>query len=80
MDTVTILGVLGTGIILISFVLNQFGQWSTKSRSYDAANAIGSLILVGYAIALGSVPFMVLNGVWFAVSFRDVIRSFGKKK
>ena len=76
MDTLSLIGITGTGIILITFLLNQSGKWSAESHSYDAANALGSLILVGYAILLGSIPFMILNGVWFIVSLRDVIRSF----
>ena len=78
MDTLTLVGILGTGIILVSFILNQVGKWSSESRSYDIANTIGSLILVGYSVMLESLPFLILNGVWFIVSFRDVIRSFRK--
>lgn len=78
MDTLTLAGVIGTGIILVTFILNQSGKWSAESRSYDVANAVGSLILVGYAVLLDSIPFMILNGVWFAVSFRDIIKSFRK--
>lgn len=76
MDTLTIIGILGTSIILVSFLLNQSGRWSTESRSYDAANAAGSLLLIIYAYLLGSTPFIVLNAVWFLVSLRDVIKSF----
>lgn len=78
MDIHTLVGIAGTGIILIAFLLNQFGKWSTESRSYDVANAVGSLILVVYAIMLDSIPFTILNSVWFIVSFRDVVRSFRK--
>ncbi len=78
MDTLTLVGIIGTGIILISFVLNQLGKWSAESRSYGTANAVGSLILVGYAVMLDSIPFIILNSVWFVVSFRDVVRSFRK--
>jgi hypothetical protein len=78
MDLSTIVGVVGATIILVSFLLNQSGKWSAESRSYDLANAIGSIILVSYAVLLGSVPFMILNSVWFVVSFRDVVKSFRK--
>jgi len=78
MDTSTLIGIAGTTIILISFLLNQFGKWSTDSRSYDIANALGSVILVSYAVLLDSIPFMILNSVWFVVSFRDVILSYRK--
>ena len=76
METLTIIGVIGTSIILLAFILNQFGNWSTDSRSYDLANVIGSGVLLYYAFLLESWPFMVLNGVWLLVSLRDVVKSF----
>jgi hypothetical protein len=78
MDTNTIIGVLGATIILVTFLLNQFGKWSVTSRSYDVANALGSLILIIYAALLESLPFLVLNTVWFVFSFLDVIKSLRK--
>ena len=76
MDTTTLIGIIGATIILIAFLLNQSGKWSRESRSYDAANVIGSLLLLIYSYLLGSMPFMVLNTVWLLVSLRDVIKSY----
>lgn len=78
MDITTLFGILGASIILVSFLLNQFGKWTTASLSYDVANVIGSGILIGYAYLLGSWPFLVLNIVWFLVSLKDVLNSFRK--
>lgn len=78
MDITTVVGVTGAFIILVTFILNQSGKWSAQTRSYDIANAVGSLILVGYAFLLQSIPFVILNGVWFVVSLRDVLN--GKQK
>jgi hypothetical protein len=75
MDTTTIVGILGATIILITFLLNQFGRLSAESRWYDGLNALGSLLLIVYAYILWSIPFMILNSVWFLVSLRDVIRT-----
>ncbi len=80
MDIVSFIGIVGATIILLTFLLNQFGKCSTGSLSYDIANAIGSLILIIYAVCLHSVPFIILNAVWFAVSLRDVIRFYFKKQ
>ena len=74
MDITTIVGVTGAFIILVTFMLNQSGKLSAESRSYDIANAAGSLILVTYAFMLNSIPFIILNGVWFVVSLKDVLR------
>lgn len=75
MDTTTLIGILGATIILITFLLNQFGRLSAESRWYDGLNALGSLLLIVYAYILWSIPFMILNSVWFLVSLRDVIRA-----
>lgn len=72
-------GIVGTGIILLAFLLNQFGRWSSESLSYDVANAIGSGILLYYAYSIQSWPFMVLNGVWFLVSARDIYKDVKKR-
>lgn len=75
MDIITIIGILGASIILLAFLLNQFGKWSTESFSYDVANVIGSGILIVYAYLLASWPFMALNAVWFLVSLKGVVGS-----
>ena len=74
MDNITTLGVIGAAIILIAFLLNQFGRWSNESQSYDLANTLGSALLMYYSYLLGSWPFLILNTVWFLVSLRDVLK------
>lgn len=70
----TFIGICGAGIILLAFILNQTGAWKRESFSYDLANVLGSALLVVYAYFLKSYPFIVLNGVWLAVSLKDVIK------
>ena len=80
MDSITMFGVFGTGLILLAYVMSQRGRWPNNSKEYDLVNMVGSLILVVYAITTDSLPFIILNGVWFAISFRDMVRPFLKKK
>jgi hypothetical protein len=72
-DFVTIVGIIGTGTILLAFFMNQIGRWSREDFVFDTANALGSGILVVYAWFIGSVPFLVLNATWFLVSIKDVL-------
>jgi hypothetical protein len=74
MDTTLIIGIIGATIILIAFLLNQFGRWSRESLSYDVANGIGSALLLAYSYLLESWPFFVLNLVWLLVSIHDVVK------
>lgn len=73
MDTTTTIGVIGAGLILIAFAMNQTRRWSTESMQYDVVNLVGSLLLLIYAYLLDSYPFMILNGIWLLVSVRDMV-------
>ncbi|MFA5188498.1 MAG: hypothetical protein WC460_04010 [Patescibacteria group bacterium] len=73
MDLTIIIGSLGALLILIAFIMNQLHKWQEDYLIYDLVNAIGSLLLVTYAIILASYPFLILNLVWLALSLRDVV-------
>ncbi|OGG40182.1 hypothetical protein A2116_01065, partial [Candidatus Jorgensenbacteria bacterium GWA1_49_17] len=80
MDVTTLIGSTGAAIILIAFFLNQTHKLSQDSLKYDVSNLIGSGLLVIYAVLLSSVPFAILNGVWFLVSLRDTFSDSRRKK
>lgn len=75
----TLVGTLGAAIILIVFVLNQFNKLKNDRIEYDVLNLTGSLLLISYALMLYSVPFLILNTVWAAVSLKDVIKYIKSK-
>lgn len=66
------IGIAGMAILLSAFIMNELGKWHVNSRIYDFANFFGAFLLTVYALALGSIPFLVLNGVWTIVSIRDL--------
>jgi uncharacterized membrane protein YdcZ (DUF606 family) len=76
MNTTTLIGTSGALIVLIAFILNQIKKWKEDYLIYDVFNFIGSLLLVIYAIILSSYPFLVLNFIWAALSFRDILVDF----
>lgn len=85
MDMTLIIGITGAGILLVMFVLHQLHIVSEDALGYDLLNAIGSALLVVYAVRINSIPFAILNAVWCLVSVRDVIwrkkgKLFRKKK
>jgi hypothetical protein len=73
-------GFTGMALILFAFVMNQFHQWKDTSLGYDLVNAVGSTMLITYALFLESIPFLVLNGVWALVSIRDVVWDLKREK
>jgi hypothetical protein len=74
MQYTTLIGIAGASIILVAFLLNQAGKMNAQSKWYDAINAIGSLVLIVYAILLDSVPFVLLNTVWMIVSVKGLLQ------
>lgn len=72
MISFTLVGLSGMSLILLAFIMNQYHKWHDDDLIYDVVNALGSMLLLFYAYLLNSVPFMILNGVWFLVSFRDI--------
>jgi hypothetical protein len=72
------IGFIGAFLILIAFILNQMKKWDDGSFKYDFINCMGSLLLVIYGILSKTWPFVVLNGAWFLVSFRDSIKDLKK--
>ena len=72
MSMTMLIGISGTAIILVSFLLNQIHKISSDSLPYDIANFIGALLLVIYAVLLNSLPLAILNGVWALFSLRDI--------
>ncbi|RLC32921.1 hypothetical protein DRH13_00705 [Candidatus Woesebacteria bacterium] len=76
MQDSTIVGIIGTSLVLIAFVFNQTGKWKSQDFAYDLTNFIGSLALVLYALTIRSYPFAILNLVWCYVSLKDVFKDF----
>ena len=74
MDVVTVIGVIGAGLVLIAFSTNELRWLKSTSVWYDSLNLFGSVLLIYYAAALGSLPFIILNTVWFIFAGKDIVR------
>ncbi|PIN87509.1 hypothetical protein COV12_03445 [Candidatus Woesearchaeota archaeon CG10_big_fil_rev_8_21_14_0_10_32_24] len=65
-DVNLIIGLLGMLLILIAFLLDEFSKKiNSKSWQFNVLNIVGAGLLSYYAFTLNSLPFMILNGVWF---------------
>ena len=58
----------GALFILSAFVLAQVGRLTTTSLAYLVLNLVGSAILAVVAAVDGDTGFLLLEGVWAAVS------------
>lgn len=75
MNLETILGTIGSILILVSFILVQTHKWRDTNKLYDFLNFWGSFLLLVYAVSLESYPFIVINTLWALVSLRDLVKT-----
>jgi len=63
-----VIQIIGALIILGAFAGSQLGEMPTDSRRYLVLNVVGSVILAILAVVEGQIGFLLLEGVWAAVS------------
>jgi hypothetical protein len=70
----TLVELVGAALILSAFLLAQLGRLATASLTYLVLNLVGSGTLAVAAAVDGDVGFLVLEGVWAAVSALSIVR------
>jgi hypothetical protein len=68
------LQIVGALLILAPFVAQQFGRLDTDAPAYLWPNLIGSGALAALAALGGQWGFLLLEGVWGAVTARSILR------
>ena len=76
----TAVELLGAALILSAFVLAQMGRLATASMSYLVLNFFGAAILAATAAVDGDIGFLLLEGVWAAVSAFSIVRSVSSSR
>lgn len=69
-----ILQIVGALLILAPFVAQQFGKLETDAPAYLWPNLVGSGALAALAALSGQWGFLLLEGVWAAVTVRSILR------
>ena len=70
----TLVELVGAALILSAFVLAQVGRLTTASLSYLLHNFFGAGTLAVVAAIDGDVGFLLLEGVWAAISAFSILR------
>ena len=66
--------VTGSLLVLVAFVAALGGRLDQSSYAYLLFNAVGSAVLTGTAIIGREWGFIMLEGVWAAVSTYSIVR------
>jgi uncharacterized membrane protein len=78
-DLKLIIGLVGSLIVLVAYVLNQLHFWKANDFEYDFINLVGSVFLSIYAYMIGSWPILFLFVVWVIFSLRDCLIDFAHR-
>jgi hypothetical protein len=70
---VQVVQIVGAVLILVACAANQRGSMSPRSRTYLWLNFAGSVILAVVAVITVNWGFLLLEGVWAAVSLHGLL-------
>lgn len=78
MSLADVLGALGVFLILLAYFFNLYKKIETGSLLYILMNLAGAILAFLSSMMIHSLPFMVLEGTWAAVSLVALIRLYYK--
>lgn len=67
--------IAGAVLILLAYAAHQAGRMGRDSALYHSLNLIGALILCVVAVGTLQVGFIILEGVWAAISLVALVRT-----
>lgn len=70
-NLINFVGIAGMLILLYGYLMAQKGDWTPEMLAYDTTNAIGSFLLVIYALSINSWPFVILFAIWCFTASMD---------
>jgi hypothetical protein len=65
---------LGAALILAAYAAHQAGRMGRDSALYHLINALGAALLLVVAVSAGQIGFIILEGVWTAISLVALVR------
>lgn len=75
LEIFVLIGIAGAFLVLVAFMLNEFhSKISPETVTYNLLNIAGSGLLMYYAYALQSWPFLFLNAVWTMAAIVKLVK------
>lgn len=71
-----IVGWVGSGLVVLAYLLNLRGVWSHTSAPYLWANVVGGLCLIVNTLVHGAYPSTALNVVWVVVAVPSLLKGW----
>lgn len=78
MDIFFAIGATGLFLLLLAYALTMAKKLAQDSVHYQALNFIGSVLLVAYALKIGSIIFVALNTIWGLIALGFIVKKIAK--
>jgi len=74
------IGILGSALCILALAITLYDGKFGESNCYKILNLVGGLLLLYYALATDSLPFIILEGIWVLLPAVSLIRKFALSK
>lgn len=72
---IDVVGWIGTGCILLAYILLSAGHLRGNSYSYQGLNLVGGIFLVVNTVYYGAYPSTFLNFVWAIIAIVALVQA-----
>ena len=73
-------GLLGAGIVILVYFLNQSGRLASDDWRYQGANILGALLIISSLWVNWNLPAFLIEMFWLGISLYGLIRGLLGKK
>jgi len=75
-----LIGSIGVGLLLAAFILNVLKRLDENGIVYLLMNFIGAGLSGWYAWLSGTIPFLILEGIWSLAALVRLVAVHGMRK
>ena len=75
LDAYTIIGFVGTAIIIVAYFSNQTGRLRSDDRRFPLSNLIGAALIMVSLWTQWNFPSAVIEVFWIAISAYGLVRA-----
>jgi hypothetical protein len=74
-----VFGLVGSGLVVLAYLLNQTGRLASADWRFPAANLAGALAILLSLIDAWNLPSALIEVFWVAISLYGLARSLRRK-
>ena len=75
LDPFTLIGIVGTALIVLSYFATQQGWLTAEDWRYSLANLVGAILILLSLITEWNLPVAIIESFWAAISAYGLVRT-----